>query len=664
MDEQEFDGLNFITEPKLKDQFEGPRPKKKILIFPVEKDWDFTILSCFLNELDSFTKKKGFCRTYENKYIQNIHSFKFFDMNQPNIKIIVSISSKIQVTISRDWIFTEGSPWTKDSSVFFSKLRQRNRLRVQFQEQVHYFYRMSFPKLSNGSNAMLFNVPILYTGIYDYSTIFHYFVKKKNKIDLRYNYDTKFIHEYYDLFMEKNNINVNSFESFKKSNKGYLKLNIQNVVKKRRLAKIIYKEKEEYILNGIFVSNYAKSILTENKISGLMVDTTWKVMSHYVTSILMAIIGNTGIPLSFSFGLSENTELYDLHYEAFKKLEINLADFTIESDKGPAIKSFCDEHAINQIYCLRHLLNSLKYKEFSYQVGLLVKCASVSDFEMCKSTLEEEFSEINDQTKLAALNKTLGKVGLIFSENKITEIDSELWKKCSMLHRVSYRMPSTTNSLEATHGHLNKETPRANEFWASMERLAKTFDVNEKLINDKIRHNYNYAKNITTRKFQNTEKESMQSQIEFYNSSDISCYCSENKIVSQLLEIDLPCSHRLACGTQFPKCPQFSIQINETFDHLVDDDIIEIENDEINIIDEYNRNKEYATAIIRRYSNFKDVDKIMSYVEHSYCSESDNFFILNKPVSLIQLIDEGVSYFTDMKAKFKEEKNKIKKIKK
>lgn len=31
MDEQEFDGLNYITEPKLKDQFEGPHPKKKRL---------------------------------------------------------------------------------------------------------------------------------------------------------------------------------------------------------------------------------------------------------------------------------------------------------------------------------------------------------------------------------------------------------------------------------------------------------------------------------------------------------------------------------------------------------------------------------------------------------------------------------------------------------
>lgn len=33
-------------------------PKKKFLIFPEESDWNFTNLSCFINELDSFTKKK------------------------------------------------------------------------------------------------------------------------------------------------------------------------------------------------------------------------------------------------------------------------------------------------------------------------------------------------------------------------------------------------------------------------------------------------------------------------------------------------------------------------------------------------------------------------------------------------------------------------------
>lgn len=63
-----------------------------------------------------------------------------------------------------------------------------------------------------------------------------------------------------------------------------------------------------------------------------MVDTTWKVMANYVTSILMAIIGNTVVPLSFAFGLSENTELYNLHYETFAKLGVNLANFIMESD--------------------------------------------------------------------------------------------------------------------------------------------------------------------------------------------------------------------------------------------------------------------------------------------------------------------------------------------
>lgn len=92
-------------------------------------------------------------------------------MNDQVSKIIISISKRIQVSISSRWIFTEGSPWVKDSSVFISKYRQRNRLRTIEQKQLHYFYRLRFSKLSNGTNAMLFNIPIIYTGLYDFSNI-------------------------------------------------------------------------------------------------------------------------------------------------------------------------------------------------------------------------------------------------------------------------------------------------------------------------------------------------------------------------------------------------------------------------------------------------------------------------------------------------------------
>lgn len=74
-----------------------------------------------------------------------------------------------------------------------------------------------------------------------------YYVKKKNKIDLMFTFDTKFIHEYFDLFVEKSNDSINSFENFKKNNKGYLKLNIQKIVKKEDLQRLFIMS-----LNNIF----------------------------------------------------------------------------------------------------------------------------------------------------------------------------------------------------------------------------------------------------------------------------------------------------------------------------------------------------------------------------------------------------------------------------
>lgn len=59
---------------------------------------------------------------------------------------------------------------------------------------------------------------------------------------------------------------------------------------------------------------------------------------------------------------------------------------------------------------------------------------------------------------------------------------------------------------------------------------------------------------IEQRVKKNSENNSFQSQIEFYNSSDISYHCIENKIVSQLLGIDLSCLYSLSCGAQFPEC--------------------------------------------------------------------------------------------------------------
>ena len=46
--------------------------------------------------------------------------------------------------------------------------------------------------------------------------------------------------------------------------------------------------------------------------------------------------------------------------------------------------------------------------------------------------------------------------------------EQERWESVALLFRVPLHMPSTSNSLESTHGHMNQKTPRRNNFYMSI----------------------------------------------------------------------------------------------------------------------------------------------------------------------------------------------------
>lgn len=134
-----------------------------------------------------------------------------------------------------------------------------------------------------------------------------------------------------------------------------------------------------------------------------------------------------------------------------------------------------------------------------------------------------------------------------------------------MNHRCDYAMRSTTNSLEATHGHLNKKTPSKNDFWSSINRLVKSLSINEESFNKKSRHNFNYVKHNTIGICKTLDKRTMENQKEFYNSTCTHCFCSENKLTTPLSRTDIPCSHRIDNGAEFPECPYFKLNTDEEF---------------------------------------------------------------------------------------------------
>ena len=131
--------------------------------------------------------------------------------------------------------------------------------------------------------------------------------------------DTFTIHELVSFFTHKKIDTVNSFEKLKTKITGYFYFDIQKSKIKHHLARVNYKDEIYNIIDGIFISPYARSILTNKpeRLNGLLLDTTFKVLPYFFTSILLVSIKNTGIPISFSFGSSENKTLYMRHFIFF-----------------------------------------------------------------------------------------------------------------------------------------------------------------------------------------------------------------------------------------------------------------------------------------------------------------------------------------------------------
>ena len=207
---------------------------------------------------------------------------------------------------------------------------------------------------------------------------------------------------------------VCSLRSLKERVHGYLKLDIQECTYKRKLTPIIHDGKRYYIVGGVYISPLSKVILqNEDKIKGLLLDTTWKVMPVYVTSIIMGCSMNIGIPLGFAFGSGEDKLLYEQHFNAFAaQTGISLSKYVIESDQGSALKAVCQEKCAAHLACLRHLLVSLRFSAFSFAVSEIIKCASQYDFDNALKTFAIEFEKIKTEKEITELNKVLAKLGM------------------------------------------------------------------------------------------------------------------------------------------------------------------------------------------------------------------------------------------------------------
>ena len=631
--------LSFESEHRLPDQIDSDRSLAKLEVFPSSaRPWTYTLLSVFLNELGDFTKPKRRGVSIKTEFNRQNVTFAFFHETNSKFFIKVIIDYKIIVFASTEWLKRK---WTRKSIVEFSDLRKDGKHRVHPITQNLEFFSLNFNRLTEGTKSLYYHNSLIFCSHYDFSNIFHYFAKHIVKVGLHQAEDTSSIHEYNDLYVCSAKNPVNSLEKLKENVCGYLSFDVQENVNKKRLETITIEGKTFYITGGVYISPFAKSILSANDtVKGLILDTTWKIMPFYVTSILMGSFMNIGFPLGFAFGNSEDKSLYERHFKAYSaQTGIDISKFVIESDQGTALKAVCDDKNITHLACMRHLLVSLKFSIYSYVASELIKCSSLLDLHNALTEFSNRFAKINNEDDIAELNKVLAKIGMSFEEDCFNLIDSTRWEQVSMLARINYRMPSTTNSLEASHGHLNKKTPRHNGFWESINRIIESFMMKNHLVNQMIQHNYNQIKT--------TQEEVMIELQSFYNTSNDHCNCGENKLLSSILDVKIPCSHRLAMGTTFPECPKINLPLSKQWNELIFEYNVLPPINELRTHGENESSKMYAISTIRRFSGYSKRDEIEQYVCTHYNIEGDSFFISGKEVSLIQLIYDGIEHFTE-----------------
>lgn len=118
---------------------------------------------------------------------------------------------------------------------------------------------------------------------------------------------------------------------------------------------------------------------------------------------------------------------------------------------------------------------------------------------------------------------------MTFSNRLLKITDEEEWLKVSMLQRISFQVQSTTNSLEAMHGHMNHKTPRGNQFFEGFDRICKSLDSKYSKVSGRIAHNFDYIKRKTKKKLNNIS-EILESSCSFYDADTNSCLFSDKQI--------------------------------------------------------------------------------------------------------------------------------------
>ena len=591
--------------------------------------WNFKSIAIFLNEMKDFvpvsTKPTRIYKAKNEQY----RTFKFMhSLFGEKFLIFLHIKkdyiNSIEVSVSKQMLISEKK--------FFKETQKSKFL---------FSYEITFTEPRPSTKAIINSDNLAFFDINDFGPAFIYFTRIIT-FDIPENRFTSFFFEFSDIFFNRANYNsISSLCHLKSETQGYLK--ILTVNKKVPNLFKLNEHDDAYVYRGCYVSPFAKSIFKKSSIiDGIMLDGTFKVLKNYVTCLVMCISKNTGIPVGFSFSKIENCDLYDIVFETFLEIVgVDLSQFQIESDEGQFLLQSLSNRRCKHLSCLRHLQANVQKRKYGFQVSKLVSARCKKDFESLVQKFESIFQKIDEEKDLSSLEDTLNYVGLTFINKEIDFLNLDRWSEVSMIERSSTGMPSTTNSIESTHGHLNELTPRRNYFYSSLYRLIMTVMSQIHSFNAKMHHNYR----ILTCEIKNSSQSDshINEKCQFYNSNLESCDCGETVLQSNMFKCDIPCSHRIHLGAQFPSIDDIDFQIENQFNEL----IIDIQEDKKTIKNiEHNSIKAMAVRSIKKFAHVKKKKKeIEKFFDDNYKPEYKEF-ALGYPIELFVVISNGIDAFS------------------
>ena len=226
---------------------------------------------------------------------------------------------EIQVQMSTEFIKKD---WLQEEKSFVSYVGSDNKILFNPKVQNHIHFFKVFSNISESSKYFINNSFLLYFSKYNFSQILHFFAKKHYYIGYPLNDDYYTLHQYIQHFYILNKKKLNSFDELKSTGiKGCLYLRLQEKVTKKRLPEYVCNGKVYYIIGGVFIMPHSKSLLLDKniKIEGFLIDTTWRIMNFFVTSIITACVSNSSLPIGFGFGNGETKDLYNFLLSSIEK---------------------------------------------------------------------------------------------------------------------------------------------------------------------------------------------------------------------------------------------------------------------------------------------------------------------------------------------------------